>query len=100
MRKPNKTYRFLGGSRSRFGRAFRSAQAPIRSLRLSFGRDTVARDAAESLPMDACRRGFQLVMATLRSWGSHYRGPRLSTLFRSLNRPRIEEPALTELEPN
>jgi hypothetical protein len=85
MKKPNKLYRKLGGRRSRAGQAFAAARHPVTALRDAFGRDLVARDAAESFSMVACKRGFQLVMATLSSWGLNYRGPKLSWLFRNLN---------------
>jgi len=100
MRKPNKTYRFLGGARSPFGRAFRVAQSPLRSLRQSFGHDDVARDVAENIPLAACRRGFQLVMATVKVWGARYQGPKLSFIFRSLSRKQRSLPMVAEAEPN
>lgn len=88
MKKPNRIYRKLGGKRSRAGQAFAKARHPIIALRDAFGFDKVARDAAENfVGMTASKRTFQMVMATVSTWGKSYRGPQLSWLFRRLNTP-------------
>lgn len=87
MKKPNKLYRRLGGKRSFAGAAFAAVRHPKRSLRSAFGRDLIARDAAESFEgMEASKVGFQKVFAILKIWNSSYKGPRISGLFSMLNR--------------
>jgi hypothetical protein len=80
----------LGGRKSRAGAAFAAVRHPMRSLRQAFGRDLVARDAAENFTgMSECKYGFQLVFATLNAWNRTYRGPRISSLFAAMNRSRV-----------
>ncbi len=85
MKKPNKIYRKLGGKRSRLGSAFAAVFSPKRALRDAFGRDRVARDAAENFAMDESKHGIRMVLATLKSWNAIYRGPRVSAIFSALN---------------
>ena len=92
MKKPNQLYRKLGGKRSAAGAAFSAVRHPVRSLRSAFGWDVAARDVAENFNMDASRHGFQLVMATLKTWGKKYKGPGLSWMFRMLSStPRVRQ---------
>ena len=89
MKKPNKIYRKLGGKRSRAGQAFAVARHPVLALRNAFGRDRVARDAAENFAESAVsKHALQKVMATVAAWGETYHGPRLNWIFRTLNTPR------------
>ncbi len=75
MKKPNKLYRKLGGKRSFAGAAFAAVRHPKRSLRSAFGRDLIARDAAESFDgMEASKVGFQKVFAVLAKWNKPYKG--------------------------
>ncbi len=87
MKKPHKLYRKLGGKRSAAGLAFAVARHPVRSLRSMFGWDIAARDAADNFNLAPCRHAYQLVMATLNSWGKSYRGPKISWMFRMLSAP-------------
>lgn len=99
MKKPNILYKKLGGKRSRAGQAFAIARHPILALRDAFGRDRTARDAAENFSgMVACKRGYQLVMATIAAWGRSYNGPKLSWMFRTLNSRRVN-PAIDTRRP-
>lgn len=101
MKKPNKIYRKLGGRRSIAGAAFAAVRHPVRSLRQAFGRDLVARDAAENFSgMVECKYGFQLVWATLRAWNKSYRGPKLSFLLAAMNsrKPRVIESRKPEFD--
>jgi len=84
MKKPNKLYRKLGGRRSTAGAAFAIACHPVLSLRKAFGRDVHALDASENFALAACKHGFQMVMATLKSWGKTYRGSKISRMFSML----------------
>jgi|GEM_PF-3593337 len=87
MKKPNQFYKKLGGKRSKLGVAMATAFHPVRSLRAAFGYDKAANDAAQAYNLGPCLHAYQLVMATIRSWGKTYRGPKLSFLF-SLTTPR------------
>jgi hypothetical protein len=81
MKKPNKIYKKLGGKRSAAGSAFAMSCHPVRSLRSAFGFDAAAKNVAEGYNLGPCKHAYQLVMATLKSWGKSYRGPKLSWMF-------------------
>ena len=85
MKKPNKIYRKLGGKRSTAGAAFAAVRHPALSLRKALGRDLHALDVAENIPLAACKHSFQMVMATLKSWGKTYRGSKISRMFSLLS---------------
>lgn len=88
MKKPNKLYRQLGGSRTLAGATFAAVHHPRKSLRSAFAavrrkslrevfgfNDPAGRDAAENFAgMDASKRGFQLVFAVLAKWNAPYKG--------------------------
>lgn len=87
MKKPNKPYRFLRRRSSMLAAAFQSVHRPL----VSVFRTQAEREVADNFSMTLCKRGLQMVMATLLAVNKVYRGPKLSLIFASLNIKRRVE---------
>ena len=67
--------------------AFEAVHRPL----VSVFRTQAERDVADNFSIALCKRGLQIVMATLQAAHKMYRGPRLSYIFASLGAKRRVE---------